>query len=123
MKTQLISELKAKYAKILAEKGDVQADSLDRALERSAHELTLLAKYYQKHGYLRQAQEIYYYILSIQERRDRRSQPLKEGERRNAKQEPACDKGREAIARCAGEAQLKRIAMTSAYGMCTLKRS
>jgi hypothetical protein len=47
-----------------------EQDALSDALSRSIRELHLLGKFYQKHGHLRQAQEIYYYILSIQERRD-----------------------------------------------------
>lgn len=56
-------------------------DSLNDALERSVHELLMLAKFYQKHGYHRQAQEIYYYILTIQERREKPKSLASKGDR------------------------------------------
>jgi hypothetical protein len=42
--------------------------SLNDSLEKSIAELQLLAKFYQKHGYQQQAQDIYGYILNIQDR-------------------------------------------------------
>lgn len=56
-------------------------DTLNDALERSVHELLMLAKFYQKHGYHRQAQEIYYYILTIQERREKPKNLASKGDR------------------------------------------
>jgi hypothetical protein len=50
-------------------------EPLQEALERSLHELLMLAKLYHKHGFYKQAQEIYYYILSIQARRDNERNP------------------------------------------------
>ncbi|PWT97279.1 MAG: hypothetical protein C5B53_08270 [Candidatus Melainabacteria bacterium] len=98
-------------------------DSLETALEKSIHELILLAKYYQKHGYLRQAQEIYYYILSIQERREKRKEPAKEGEKRNEEFQEPSSQNAKITNRRSSDPQLKKIGTTSAYGMCALKRS
>lgn len=52
-------------------------ESLNDALDRSSHELQLLANFYHQHGYTERAQEIYKTILKLrkeQDERNRRSQ-------------------------------------------------
>ena len=122
MKTRAIAKPQGNDDQALG-KYQMVPDSLESALEKSVHELILLAKYYQKHGYLRQAQEIYYYILSIQERRGRRREPLKEGEKRSEELLAPFAQKTKLTNRRAGDPRLKQIGTTSAYGMCALKRS
>lgn len=49
-----------------------RGESLADAMDRSAHELQLLANFYHQHGYLDRAQEIYQTILRIRGERDAR---------------------------------------------------
>jgi hypothetical protein len=123
--TQLTSKTNAKAAKNDGEKGFLSQDSVEDALERSIHELILLAKFYQKHGYLRQAQEIYYYILTLQERRDKRKRSLKNlktGKTGGGTLQTGAspNAGAEFPSR---NSELRRTGLASAYGMCALKRS
>ena len=121
MKTR-VAESHGKDDKAGGEHRLLPPESLESALEKSIRELILLAKYYQKHGYLRQAQEIYYYILSIQERRERRTEPWKEGEKRNEEFQEFVSQKEKITNRRSSDPQLKQIGTTSAYGMCALKR-
>ncbi len=47
-------------------------EAIENALDRSDHELKLLANFYHQHGYLDCAQEIYRTILKIRRDRDAR---------------------------------------------------
>jgi hypothetical protein len=47
-------------------------ESIERALDRSAHELQLLANFYHQHSYPERAQEIYRTIMKIRRDRDRK---------------------------------------------------
>lgn len=49
-----------------------RGESLADAMDRSAHELQLLANFYHQHGYLDRAQEIYQTIIRIRKERDAR---------------------------------------------------
>lgn len=58
-----------------------RGESLSDALDRSAHELQLLANFYHQHGYTERAQEIYRTILRIRSERDARDKAEKGEER------------------------------------------
>ena len=51
-------------------------DSLNSALNKSSRELQLLANFYHRHGYYKQAQDIYKTIVNIREQRDRQDDEL-----------------------------------------------
>ena len=46
--------------------------SINRALDRSAHELQLLANFYHQHGFTERAQELYRTLLRIRKERNNR---------------------------------------------------
>jgi len=51
-------------------------NSLNSALNKSSRELQLLANFYHRHGYFKQAQDIYKTIVNIREQRDRQDDEL-----------------------------------------------
>jgi hypothetical protein len=123
MKTRVIANSHGIEDKVAENNRSLPPDPLESALENSVRELILLAKYYQKHGYLMQAQEIYYYILTIQERREKRKD--QEREPSQASEDfLALENQKSKIAnRRANDPQLKQIGTTSAYGMCALRKT